>query len=63
VNFAGVVAPLAGAVLATAWGLGPAMVTSGVVGVAGALLLPLVVLRGRRTRRWSLPRRSTSGGR
>ena len=47
VNFAGVVAPLVGATLASVLGLAPALVVAAAVGLMGAIGLPLV-LRGRR---------------
>jgi len=56
VNFAGVVAPLAGAVLASALGLGPALVAAAAVGLLGAVSLPLIVA-GRRPRPRRLPLR------
>ena len=49
VNFAGVVAPLVGALLASAIGLGPALVAAAAVGSLGAVSLALVVA-GRRPR-------------
>jgi len=56
VNFAGVVAPLVGAVLASAIGLGPALVAAAAVGLLGAVSLPLIVA-GRRPRGRRLPLR------
>jgi hypothetical protein len=57
VNFAGVVAPLIGAALASALGLGPALTAAAFVGLLGAVGLQLVV-GGRRPRgrRWPLRR-------
>ena len=56
VNFAGVVAPLTGAVLASLLGLGPALVCAAVIGLMGAVGLPLIVA-GRRPRGRRLPLR------
>jgi hypothetical protein len=48
VNFAGVVAPLVGATLASMLGLAPALVGAAMVGLTGAIGLPLVLRHRRR---------------
>lgn len=57
VNFAGVVAPITGAAVASALGLAPALVVAALVGLAGAIGLPLIVAGRRpRGRHWPLRR-------
>lgn len=57
VNFAGVVAPLTGAALASALGLAPALVGAAIVGLFGAVGLSLAVAGRRvRGRHWPLRR-------
>ncbi len=57
VNFAGVVAPLTGAALASALGLAPALVGAAIVGLFGAVGLSLAVAGRRvRGRHWQLRR-------